>query len=322
MVRIEFSDLASFVSRRFPDESSQSNSTAEQQPTMLSSSAPSMDAGLPNELASAMGAHPAPGRATLAFQRSGTRTVLATAFATSPLRLLTPKNHGNALWVFLASFGGGLVDGDRIDVHVDAARDTSAFLSTQASTKIYRSPRGCSQHFVARIADGAALAVVPDPVVCFAGAKYAQSVHIDLAPHASLVLLDGYTCGRAARGERWEFREYASRTTVSRGGQPLLVDATRLDHAHGPIADRMGRFEAILSLFAVGPRFACVREAILAHAPHSPGDAAIAASSPLGADGAILRVAAHRSESASRMFRSSFIALAQMLGDDPFARKW
>ena len=48
----------------------------------------------------------------------------------------------------------------------------------------------------------------------------------------------------------------------------------------------------------------------------------IAAASPLGDDGCIVRVAAERFESASRALRSSFVALARTLGDDPFARKW
>jgi urease accessory protein len=274
-----------------------------------------------SELASRARVHPAPGRATLAFQRSGTKTVLAAAFATSPLRLLTPKNHGDAAWVFLASFGGGFVDGDRMGIHLDLEEDASGLISTQASTKVYRSPNGCSQRMYARVADGATLTLVPDPVVCFAGANYTQQIDVDLAPRASLLLLDGYTSGRAACGERWQFDRYASRTSVSRGGQAFFVDATRLDQAWGPLSERMGRFGVIVSLFAIGPRFARVREAILAQ-PTRLGDKAIAAPSPLGVDGAILRVAADRTESASTMFRSSFAALAQVLGDDPFARKW
>ena len=31
-----------------------------------------------------------------------------------PLRLLTPANHGHAAWVYTSSYGGGLVDGDRV----------------------------------------------------------------------------------------------------------------------------------------------------------------------------------------------------------------
>ncbi len=269
----------------------------------------------------------APGIARLAFRRraAGGKTAIATAFAASPLRLLTPGNHGDAAWVFLASLGGGLVDGDRIDVDVDVGEGASALLGTQASTKVYRSPAGgpgCSQRLSARVASGATLTIVPDPIVCFAEARYEQAVDIDLAPSASLWLVDGYSCGRSARGERWAFSRYASRTTITRGGARSIVDATRLDPGHGPLAERMGRFDIVLSLLVVGPRFAAAREAMLASQAEARGDSVLMAASPLGADACILRVAAERFESASRALRSSFAALTGVLGDDPFARKW
>ncbi len=130
--------------------------------------------------------------------------------------------------MFLASLGGGLVDGDRIDVDVDVGRGAFALVGTQASTKVYRSPRGCSQHLAARLAEGAFLALVPDPVVCFAGARYEQRTDVALALGASVLVLDGYTCGRSARGERWAFSRYAARTTIARDGVAAAIDATLL----------------------------------------------------------------------------------------------
>jgi urease accessory protein len=270
------------------------------------------------------------------------KTSLAEAFATSPLRLLTPRNHGDAAWVFLSSYGGGLVDGDRLDVRLDVGAGASGLLGTQSSTKVYRSPprdgevgvaatSGCGQKLSAAVGEGASLTLLPDPVVCFADARYAQIIDVALAPTASLVALDGYTCGRSARGERWAFSRYASRTTVTRAASTSkaarpLVDATLLDPRHGSIAERMGRFDVVLSLIAIGPRFAGVRDAMLVvHPPEGCGDSVLVAASPLGGggdDGCIVRVAAERFELASLALRSSFASLAHGLGDDPFARKW
>jgi urease accessory protein len=264
-----------------------------------------------------------PGRADLAFRRSRNRTVLATALAASPLRLLLPRNHGDAIWVFLANLGGGLVDGDCLEVRADVAEGASALLSTQSSTKVYRSPRGCSQRLEARVGDDAALTIIPDPIACFHGARYAQEIEVTLAPRASLLLLDGYTCGRSARGERWAFAHYASRTRIARGDKTEFVDAVRLDPAHGSIAERMGRFDVVLSLLAMGPRFAPVRDAILAPTPApTRGDCAVVAASSIRGDGALVRIAAERFERASCLLRPSFAALSRVLGDDPFRRKW
>jgi urease accessory protein len=253
------------------------------------------------------------------------RTGLAGAFASSPLRILTPRNHGEASWVFLASLGGGLLDGDRLEVDVEVAPGAAALLGTQASTKVYRSPSGgsgSSQRLRATVGAGALFVAVPDPVVCFADARYEQAVEVDLGPSASALLLDGYTCGRSARGERWAFRRYASRTTVTRDGAHILVDAVRLDPAEGPLADRMGGFDAVLTLIALGPRCAAIREAMMASAAGRPDPVVVAASPVDGGAGCVLRVAASRFETASRFLRSSFAELARLLGDDPFARKW
>jgi urease accessory protein len=261
------------------------------------------------------------GHASIAVRRSGTRTVLAEAAAASPLRLLTPRNHGLGAWVYLASLGGGLVDGDHIAVRVDAAEGTTCVLGTQATTKVYRSPAGCSQRLQARVADGAALAFIPDPVVCFAGARYSQELAVEVAPEASLLLLDGYGCGRAARGERWRFASFRSRTTIHRSGRRAIVDATWLDPVHGDLPRRMGRFDVVLSLIAIGPRFADVGTALRElSAATVPGT--IVAVSPLGTDATIVRIAAECFELAFRPLRMSFAALADALGDDPFARKW
>jgi urease accessory protein len=237
--------------------------------------------------------------------------------------LLNPRNHGHGAWVYLSGFGGGLVSGDRYEIDVDAESGTTALISTQASTKVYRSSAGCSQSVRCRVGEDASLLLLPDPVVCFEGARYTQRIDVDLAPGASALVFDGFTCGRSARGERWKFHRYESRSTLTRAGRPVFVDAVRLDPSHGPIAARMGRFEVVLSLVAIGARFGAVREAMMRDAPRPrAGDAAIAAASPIGADGAVLRVAGASFEDASRLFRPSFALMKEVLGDDPFARKW
>jgi urease accessory protein len=268
---------------------------------------------------------PAPraGTGLLGFRHEVNKTVVSRAFAASPLRVLMPNNHGHAAWVFLANLGGGMVDGDRVDVRVDLGEGATALVGTQASTKIYRSPHGCEQTLHVQASSGSTIAVVPDPVVCYAGARYQQRNHFALARDASLVFLDGYTCGRGARGERWQFDSFASRTTVERDGRALLVDACRLDPAQGPLLERMGRFDVMLSLIVVGPAFSRLREAMLSpRAPPSRADREVVSASAVGEDAAVLRVAAERFERASNLLRPSFAELARVLGDDPFARKW
>ncbi len=241
-------------------------------------------------------------------------------YATSPLRLLEPRGLGPAAWIVCATLGGGLVDGDGIALEVQVKEGASALLGTQASTKIYRSPGGTSQRLTAEVAEGALLAVLPDPVTCFEGARYTQETRVALAAGASLVLLDAVTAGRSSRGERWLFDRYLARITIERAGVPLLTDALELDPAHGAVPGRMGRFEALYTLVVVGPRVAPIADDVLAlPRPLGPRPDVLLSPSPLAADAVMLRLAARSVEAGTRVVRAALARIAQVLGDDPFA---
>lgn len=259
----------------------------------------------------------APGQGRVAAARVGPRTVAETLAARSPLRLLAPRNHGPGAWIFAATLGGGLVDGDHIALDAAVGAEALLLLGTQASTKVYRS-RATSQRLSARCATGALLVSIPDPVVCFAGATYEQAVAIELDPTASLVLVECLAAGRVARGERWAAARCATRLEVRRGGVPLLRDALELDPAHGAVAPRLGRLEALVTVLAVGPRTAAVRAALLE--PASEPDA-LRSAAPLADDAALLRAGATSIAAALRVARGALRALPALLGDDPFARK-
>ena len=75
-------------------------------------------------------------RGHLAFRRSGTGTAVETAFAESPLRFLTPRNHGSAVWAYTSTLGGGLVDGDRLELEISVGPGARAFVSSQGPTRV------------------------------------------------------------------------------------------------------------------------------------------------------------------------------------------
>lgn len=264
------------------------------------------------------------GDARLAFERVGKRTVVRTALAHSPLRLLTPRNHGHAAWVYTSSLGGGLVDGDHLTVDLDVAEGASALLSSQGSTRVYRSPRGCRNELTARVGEGALLALVPDPTMCFSGARYAQCQDVRLAPGASLVVMDLVTAGRSANGERWTFTHFASTLRVHREGRALLDERWLLDPAHGVLPERLGRFDALGTVLLVGPALASAREALaerMGALPVTPRSSFVCSASPLGSDGLVLRAASTSAETLLRTAREWLSFLPAMLGDDPWVRR-
>jgi urease accessory protein len=215
------------------------------------------------------------------------------------------------------------VDGDEVDIELGVEAGAGALLATQASTKVYRSPRGCRQSLRATVGDAGALVVLPDPVVCFAGARYEQTARIDLATTSSLLFADIFTAGRSARGERWQFETYASRVQVFVEGRPVFHDATTLDAKAGPLVHRMGRFDALATVYITGPAFLPLAAKVVA--TPSPwqrrGDLLEVISDAQG-KGALLRVAGASVEGVLRTLRDRLKPLSDVLGDDPFARKW
>jgi urease accessory protein len=267
----------------------------------------------------------APGRATIGVIRSGTRSVVDRAYATSPLRLLTPANHGHAAWIYTSSFGGGLVDGDRIAMDIDVGPGAAAFISTQASTKIYRSPGGTSADMHARVAGDGLLVVAPDPVVCFSGARYRQTQTFELEDRAALVLLDWVSSGRYAAGERWAFDEYHGQITVRFERRLLVRDALALRASDGNLRARLGRFNVLAVAVLAGTTLAAAASAVVATASvttlHRRADQLVAASS-LSDCGCVVRFAGTSVERVGRTIREFLGFLPALLGDDPWMRKW
>jgi urease accessory protein len=253
-------------------------------------------------------------------------TAVCEVQAASPLKLLCLRRRSECAWIFASTYGGGLVAGDHI--RLDAAFDpaTRCFLGTQASTKIYRSTREriSRQSLHATLGADSLCVAAPDPIVCFAHARFQQRQRFDLDPSASLLLIDWLTSGRHANGERWAFDRYDSGIDVRIGGKLLVRETLLLDPADGPIGSRsrMGRFDCFATMILVGPMVRPIAEAILrftAAAPVGESDLLFAAS-PL-ADGAICRIAGPSAQAVGGWMHDRLWGISAMLGESPWERK-
>jgi urease accessory protein len=295
-----------------------------------------------------------PGHASLEVNLVSGQSAVTSAFTTSPMKLLTPRSRGESVWACTSSFGGGLVAGDQTRLELTLGPGARCYLGTQASTKIYRNPAALpsGHETYATLGTGSLLVFVPDPVQAFAGSTYTQRQEFHLAPDASLVLLDWFTSGRAARGERWVFSHFASRNEVhlrssrreeahfseDKSESPhvdcypqnqdelAFLDSLRLDPDDGPLDSphRTGRFNCLATLLMLGPLVRDLAGNMLANIASRPVErrtALVCSASPVR-DGALLRVAGEQAECVARELHRHLAPLAPLLGDDPWARKW
>ncbi len=279
------------------------------------------------------------------------QSAMVTAAACSPLKILSPRARGLSVWAYTSSFGGGLVSGDETRLKITVETGARCFLGTQASTKIYRNPRGkpCSHETLARVEPGALLVFAPDPVQPFADSSYTQRQEFQLGAGASLVLLDWFTAGRSACGERWKFRRLRTRNLVRTIADPApepalpaapamstgpgarssltFLDSLALDADDGDgdvaTAHRVGGHQCFATMLWLGPLVSDSAARVLAEVGRRPvarDPALLAAASPVR-NGAVLRLAGREVEQVATEVRRHLAPLAALLGDDPWARK-
>lgn len=271
---------------------------------------------------------PRPGHARLTVEMVFGESTITSARAASPLKLLTPCSRGKSVWACTSSFGGGLVAGDetRLDVHLGPG--ARCVIGTQASTKVYRNPNQlpCSHTTSAVVETGALLVFAPEPVQAFADSVYTQRQEFHLAAGAGLVLLDWYSSGRAARGERWAFARFQTRNDVFLAGQRAFIDSTLLDSADDLLSSphRTGRFNCFALLLFMGPLFQDTARRMLEETASTPTErrAALVCSASPVCEGAVLRAAGESLETVSHELHRHLKRLGDTLGDDPWSRKW
>lgn len=103
------------------------------------------------------------GRASLEVDKIFNESTVTGAYATSPMKLLTPRSRGDCVCTYATNFGGGLVAGDQTRLAIRVGKHARCFLGTQASTKIYRNPHRlpCSHMTCATVEEGGCLSLPP-----------------------------------------------------------------------------------------------------------------------------------------------------------------
>jgi urease accessory protein len=204
----------------------------------------------------------------LVFEERGGRTVLTTRRFTLPLQALEPMDlDGDGVaTLLLLNPTGGVLAGDRLETDVVLGPRSRVCLSTPSATRVYRSPGPVSvQRLTIEVGRGAALEWVPDHLIPSPGARLQQSTEIRLAADATLLYLDAWAVGRAARGEVWGFDLLDSSLLVRDEDGPLLRE--RFILAGRPPRDGLGGTEG----FGYAATFLAMRPAGLAMRPAGEG---------------------------------------------------
>ncbi|TFK36836.1 UreD-domain-containing protein [Crucibulum laeve] len=286
----------------------------------------------------------------------GQKAVFSELSATYPLKLLSPRiaQDGVAV-VYILSYGGGLVSGDRVDLSVDVQLGANLVLLSQGSTKVFKSRPGqrlasvksrhdfsntdasmsplTRQNMLFTVKAHSALFLLPDPVTCFRDASYNQVQRFELFEDASLVVLDWFTSGRKSLGEEWVFSRYYSINEIFVDGKRIAKDVTLLDdkliNAKLPprtLGDRLAPYSCYAMVLLYGPKLQETIGHITAEygqisvfKARSPADL-IWSLSPINSAGAVVRVAGRETETVKLWLQKALRGIEHVVGTDVYQR--
>lgn len=258
-----------------------------------------------------------------------------------PLKILSPASGCETAWLILASYGGGMVQGDSVHLHLRCEPGAKLFLGTQASSRVYRhlDAQTATQRIHGGIESGALAVVFPDPLVLHNDSRFRQQQRWDIARDASLVLGDWFQCGRSDSGEQFAYTGWESEIALNVAGKLAVLDRFRSDPVteNPRLPGRFGTSNLLLNLYAIGPvaaQLADVLEPFTAFdelhkipaGPTAPPFPPLLASlSRLeNTEGFILRAVGHTREDFAPLAAALFAHLAAplLLGFNPLARKY
>jgi urease accessory protein len=185
------------------------------------------------------------GAAEIRFARRDGVTRLAQLYQRDPLRVLFPAPAaGDPPVAVLVTTSGGLVAGDRLDIHVELAQGAAAHVTASAAEKVYRSTgRTTAIKQTLSIGPGAALEFLPPETILFDGARLQRETIIDLAPGSAFMGGDIVVFGRRARGERFASGFLREVWELHCDGDLLWGDALHLEDDVGRIIDDPACFD-------------------------------------------------------------------------------
>jgi urease accessory protein len=137
------------------------------------------------------------------------------------------KTQSGELLAHVHNVSGGILDTDSLDWRIDVAPGAQAQVTSTGATRVYRSRTPASiasQRAALTVGENAYLEYLPDQVIPFAGSRFDQSMRVDLAPGASLILWDRIAPGREASGELFRYEALASTFELMAEAESIAIE--------------------------------------------------------------------------------------------------
>jgi urease accessory protein len=177
------------------------------------------------------------GRADLHFTRRGRRTILQRQYATVPAQIIRPfyEPDDERAYVYLLTPTGGMLGGDRLEIHVVLEPGAHVCLTTASATKVHPSTGlSAEQSLVIDLGPGSSLEYLPEPTILFREAYWRQRTIVRRAADSRLLFTEGWSAGRVARQEVFAFSCLETSVEVYTAERLSLFDRMHIRPASYP----------------------------------------------------------------------------------------
>lgn len=151
---------------------------------------------------------------------------------TAPFKIMKPFPVGKTgLQVLVLTASAGIMEGDTQELEIIVGEGTKLEFLTQAYEKIHKMKDGeAVRKTKLVVGKNAELKYHPLPTIPFAKSAYRSETEIELEDEsAKLIFTEVLSCGRAARGERFQYRYYHNLVTAKQEGHYIYRDNTIYD---------------------------------------------------------------------------------------------
>lgn len=182
---------------------------------------------------------------------------LDTLYQKGSYKMVFPR--AQSLTGVIVNTSGGVTGGDNFDLAARVGEASDLTLTTQAAERAYKALPGQSGTVRSRleVGPGASLRWLPQETIVFDGADFDRHLRCDLAPDASVLIVEPIIFGRAAMGEDCVHGRVSDRVELWQNGRLIHLDAWRLE---GDLTEALSRpsvaggASAMVSLVYAGAR--------------------------------------------------------------------
>ena len=131
---------------------------------------------------------------------------------------------------YLIQLGGGYIEGEYYENRLKLEEGSQAILTTQASSKIYKSENGIpsKQYTNLQLEKNSKLEFINDSVILYKDAVYEQSTDIYLEEGTTLIYSDGITAGWSPDGKLFQYTSTRIKTNLYLNGELIYLDNLKI----------------------------------------------------------------------------------------------